>query len=187
MVHPRERCCSLTRQPLGGASAPSGCGAIHVNRLAGSQKYTRYDAIEKDRSVTVSRLLGTTPLLIAFVLAASLSSSLSAPPARAEAGSGRVVKEFMDALSRGDVEGAMSYWSVSPEVESAETGVLVGQHAVRDYLAALPLPLEVVSTLAWGGRRHEARILADGTPLLLTFQGGDGLITYLYIERDSAR
>ena len=61
----------------------------------------------------------------------------------------------------------------------------VGQDAVRGYLAALPLPLEVVSTLAWGGRRHEGRILAGGTPLLLTFQGGDGLITYLYIERDN--
>lgn len=135
--------------------------------------------------MTLDRLLGVTRVAMALFLAASLSGVLAAPPARAEAGSGRVVKEFLDALGRGDAEGAMRYWSANPELESAETGVLVGWDAVRDYLAALPLPLEVVSTLAWGGRRYEARILAGGTPLLLTFQGGDGLITYVYIEPDS--
>jgi hypothetical protein len=125
-----------------------------------------------------------TRLLGAVVLSTALAVALPAQPTGAEAGSGRVVKEFLEALNRGDIEATLRSWSANPELEVAGVGVFVGIEAVRDYLAAFPRPIDVVSTLAWGGRRYEARILADGKPLLLTFQGSEGVIVYLYVEPD---
>jgi hypothetical protein len=123
-------------------------------------------------------------------LAALIALPLRAAPA-ADAqrrdpreGSGAIVKEFLAALDRGDVDGALARCVANVEVELADGTLHRDPAAVRGYLAAFPRPVEVRDTLPWGGRRFEARVTAGGVPLLLTFQGSDGAIAYLFVEPD---
>jgi hypothetical protein len=99
-------------------------------------------------------------------------------------GSGRTVREFLAALDQGDIDGALAKWVANPEVELYTGERYTTLDEVRAYFETFPRPVEVRDTLPWGGRRFEARVLAGGTPLLLTFQGADGAIAYMYVEPD---
>lgn len=104
--------------------------------------------------------------------------------AAAQMGSGATVLRFLDALDRGDLDTVMTTWSNDPEVETADGARYVGVAAVRGYFESFPRPIIVMGWLPWGGRRFEAQITANGTPLLLTFLGADGVIAAMYVEPD---
>lgn len=102
----------------------------------------------------------------------------------AQEGSGATVKDFLAALDRGDIDAALAKWVSNPEVEVAGGETYTTLETVRAYFEAFPRPIEVRATLPWGGRRYEACVIADGTPLLLTFLGADGAIAHMYVEPD---
>lgn len=103
---------------------------------------------------------------------------------RAQERSGRVVREFLAALDQGDLDTALARCVSNLEIETADGMTYTTPEAARAYLTAFPRPVKIVAALPWGGRRYEARVLAGGTPLLLTFQGADGSIAYIYVEPD---
>jgi hypothetical protein len=122
------------------------------------------------------------PLLL---LAGALLAAPPALPARAQQeGSGSVAIAFLTALDAGDIDAAMATWTARPEVELSTGERYDTPEAVRAYFASFLRPIEIVDTLPWGGHRYEARVLADGTPLLLTFEGAMGSIAYMYVEPD---
>ncbi|MGH2585012.1 MAG: hypothetical protein ACRDJE_08865 [Dehalococcoidia bacterium] len=91
---------------------------------------------------------------------------------------------FLTALDAGDIDAAMAKWVPRPEVELSTGERYDSPEAVRAYFESFPRPIEILDTLPWGGHRYEARVLADGTPLLLTFEGAVGSIAYMYVEPD---
>lgn len=131
-------------------------------------------------SIRRSRLLQ--PAAVAFILL------LVTGPASAEQdgrmNSGATVIEFLGALDRGEIDAALAKWTPNLEVALHTGEVYATVEEVRAYFERLPRPIEVVAVLPWGGRRIEARVLAGGEPLLLTFQGADGAIAYMYVEPD---
>lgn len=126
------------------------------------------------------------PTLLTILVAGALIAFAGASPALAQQNSGATVKEFLAALDRGDIDGAMAKWVANPEIEVASGETYTTPEAVRAYFEAFPRPIEVRATLPWGGRRYEAQITAGGTPLLLTFLGADGAIAHMYVEPDPA-
>jgi hypothetical protein len=98
--------------------------------------------------------------------------------------SGATVQEFLAALDRGEIDAAMAKWTPNPEVALHTGEVYTSVEEVRAYFERFPRPVEIVAVLPWGGRRIEARVLAGGEPLLLTLQGADGAIAYMYVEPD---
>ena len=109
-------------------------------------------------------------------------------PARAQQvdrmNSGATVKEFLAALDRGEIDAALAKWVPNPEVALHTGELYTSVEGVRAYFERFSRPVEIVAVLPWGGRRIEARVRAGGEPLLLTFQGADGAIAYMYVEPD---
>lgn len=123
-------------------------------------------------------------LVLLAAVAALLVGLPSYRPASAQMGSGATVRRFLDALDGGDLDTVMATWAVDGEVELADGTKFVGAAQLRAYFETFPRPIAVGTTLAWGGQRYEARITANGAPLLLSFLGANGVIAAMYVEPD---
>ena len=105
--------------------------------------------------------------------------------AQAQQWSGRVARAFLAAVSDGDLDAAMALVADEVELQTPAGDVIQGAAAVREYLAALPHPIESGDVLPWGGQKIEARVTAGGVPLLFIFDGGGGVIVFIDIQFDS--
>lgn len=134
------------------------------------------------RSMPTAR---TSVVVLLAMLVASVGVGVRPPAATsAQMGSGATVHRFLDALDQADLDTVMATWAADGEVELADGSTFVGAAQLRGYFETFPRPIVVGATLAWGGRRYEAHITANGTPLLLTFLGADGVIASMYVEPD---
>lgn len=121
-------------------------------------------------------------VMLAAVLLTVVAGGRDAPRTDAQEGSGRVARAFVDALARDDLDAAMALLVDHPELQTPAGEVLFGAAPVRCYLASLARPIEPGHVLPWGGRKIEAEVSSNGQPLLITFDGGGGVILFIDIS-----